>query len=105
MRLTKKTLDLICKIEHIIGSNCYNPRSHDGYTGEDGCYFRYPVHYNDEKGEQKTSFTIPNLKKEDLESVLYKFGSNELLIGTSIFEVLEYLEKQFGLDFNELLKK
>lgn len=61
MRLTKKTLDLICKIEYIVGSNCYNPRSYDGYTGEDGCYFRYPVHYHDEKSEQKTSFTIPNL--------------------------------------------
>ena len=32
----------------------------------------------------------------------YKFGSNELYIGKGIIGILEYLEKRYGLDFNQL---
>ena len=34
----------------------------------------------------------------------YKFGSNHLYIGEAIVNALEYLERQYGLDFNELTK-
>ena len=34
----------------------------------------------------------------------YKFGSNELYIGKGIIGILEYLEKRYGLDFNQLEK-
>ena len=32
----------------------------------------------------------------------YKFGSNELFIGMGLIEVLEYLEKRYNIDFNEM---
>lgn len=32
----------------------------------------------------------------------YKFGSNELFVGRELIEILEFLEKRYGLDFNEL---
>lgn len=105
MKLTKKTLNLICNLEHIVGSNCYNSRSHDGYTGEDGCYYRYPVYYEDDQYLRKTKTTILELKKEYVSTVCYKFGANELQIGTAIVEMLNYLETQYGLNFDELVKK
>ena len=43
MKLTKATTDLVCELEHIIGSQCYNPNSLNGYTWEEGLEFRYPV--------------------------------------------------------------
>ena len=40
MKLTKKTIQLICELESIIGDECYNPNSFDGWTLEEGCSFR-----------------------------------------------------------------
>ena len=34
----------------------------------------------------------------------YKFSSNELYIGKGIIGILEYLEKRYGSDFNQLEK-
>lgn len=35
----------------------------------------------------------------------YKFGSNNLFIGIGLQKVLEYLEKNYDLNFDELAKK
>ena len=32
MKLTKKTIQLICDLERLIGDECYNPNSYDGWT-------------------------------------------------------------------------
>lgn len=45
MKLNKKTIELICELERVIGNECYNPNSFDGWTLEEGCSFRYPVTY------------------------------------------------------------
>ena len=59
MKLTKATTDLVCELEYIIGSQCYNPNSLNGYTWEEGLEFRYPVWYENKEGKDtKTNYKI-----------------------------------------------
>ncbi len=104
MKLTKKTIELICELEEIIGEQCYNPNSYDGWTLEEGRSFRYPVTYDDSDGEEYKGRC--NLKayinKDNLHTMRYKFGSNNIFIGNAVRKVLERLENKYNLDFNEL---
>ena len=106
MKLTKKTIELICDLESIVGNECYNPSSYDGWTLEEGREFRYPVTFTDKEGKEcKTKYIIHNVNKASVETIRYKFGSNNLYIGLGLVGALEFLEKEFDLNFNELLKK
>lgn len=106
MKLTKKTIQLICDLERIIGDECYNPNSFDGWTLEEGCAFRYPVTYTDKDGEAcKTRGTIHDINKKSIDTMHYKFGSNCLFIGIGLNNVLRYLEENYDLNFEELVKK
>lgn len=105
MKINKKSIKLICNLERIIGGNCYNPNSLNGYTLEEGLEFRYPVCYKDANGNEcKSRYTITNLSPKDLTSVRYQFGSNHLYIGDALYKVLNHLEKELGLDFDQLLR-
>ena len=105
MKLTKKTVELICELEKVIGNECYNPNSFDGWTLEEGCAFRYPVTYNDKDDEEhKTRYLITDIDKDRINTMRYRFGSNNLFIGSAIHKVLERLEEKYDLDFNELTK-
>ena len=105
MKLTKATTELICELEQIIGNQTYNPNSLNGYTLEEGLEFRYPVWYENKEGDDtKTSYKIRDIDKSKIGTIRYKFGSNHLYIGEAIVNALEYLERQYGLDFNELTK-
>lgn len=101
---------MIFELEHLIGSECYNPNSHDAWTDTDGCKFRYPVTATYKNGLQlKMRYVSPQDTKmfdgETVKSLKYKFGSNELLIGIGLTHVLEYLEDRYNLDFNKLEKE
>jgi hypothetical protein len=105
MKLTKATTELICELEQIIGNQCYNPNSLNGYTLEEGLEFRYPVWYENKEGRDiKTSYKIRDIDKSKIGTIRYKFGSNHLYIGEAIVNALEHLERKYGLDFNELTK-
>lgn len=113
MKLNMELCSLVADIEQIIGSECYNPNSYDGWNDVEGCEFRYPISIKTQSGnftKVKTNInTTPLLSKEDItpESIKYmkyKFGSNELFIGLGIIKALEFLERTYGLDFNELEK-
>ena len=105
MKLTKATTELICELEYIIGSQCYNPNSVNGYTMEEGRKFRYPVSYENEEGKDtKTRHKISDIDSSKINTIRYKFGSNNLNIGIAIKKVLETLENEYGLDINELIK-
>ena len=105
MKLTKKTIQLICELESIIGDECYNPNSFDGWTLEEGCSFRYPVSYEDKDDmAHKTRYKVENMDKNHINSIRYVFGSNNLFIGSAIVKVLERLEQKYDLDFDELVK-
>lgn len=105
MKLTKKTIELICELERIIGNECYNPNSYDGNTMVEGCEFRYPVTYTGYNGEEtKTKWYIQNMDKERINTIRYKFGSNHLYIGIGIRKALELLEEKYGISIDELSK-
>ncbi len=106
MKLKKVTINLICELEEIIASECYNPNSFDGWTLEEGCSFRYPVCYTGEDGKvYKTRSEIRDMDKDRIQTIHYRFGSNNIFIGSALFKLLNRLEDKYGLDFDELVKK
>lgn len=107
MKLDKKTSKLVCELEELIGSECYNPNSYDGWNDVEGCDFRYPVYINTtnkDDSETKTWSKAEAVKPEYVKSLKYKFGSNHLFIGLGLINVLNYLEERYDIDFNELEK-
>lgn len=111
MKLDKKLCKVIADLEYIIGSECYNPNSYDGWNDIEGCDFRYPINVPNSKGDFtklrssiNSSYVIDekDITPEAIKYMKYKFGSNELLIGRGLINTLEYLEKRYNIDFNEL---
>ena len=111
MKLTKNMQKVVADMEYIIGSECYNPNSYDGWNNIDGCDFKYPISFPIGNGEYtKTRFNIfnspvvdvKNITAENIKYMKYKFGSNELFIGQGIIGILEYLEERYDLNFNDL---
>lgn len=113
MNLDSNMIKLIAELEYLIGSECYNPNSYDGWNDIEGCDFRYPV--NIPVGDGKYVKTRENINKSPLldekditsssiEYMKYKFGANELFIGRGIIQILEFLESRYGISFNELEK-
>ena len=113
MKLTKEMAKVVAEIEYLIGSECYNPNSYDGWNDIEGRDYRYPINLPDGKGNfKKTRQNLNrafNISEEEInpDSVAYmkyKFGSNELFIGQGIINTLKFLEERYGIDFNELEK-
>ena len=108
MKLDKSMAELICTLENIVGWQTYNPNSYNGWTGEEGCSFKYPINYCENKKAlkeeklTKIKSKIPYIEPECIKTMKYAFGSNHLYIGDGIVKVLEFLEKTYDIDFNEL---
>lgn len=105
MKLTPKIAKLICEMEYLVGKECYNPNSYNGYTDEEGCGYRYPVYIcNDNKPGNllKYRYKVLSSKPDQIKTLKYKFGSNHLFIGKGLINVLTMLEERYGIDFNEL---
>lgn len=111
MIVDEKIANLIGVLEHKIGCQTYNPNSYNGWTGEEGCGFRYTVNYckNKEDLEErhltKTKSYIEHIEPECIGTMKYTFGSNHLYVGDGLVKVLEYLEEIYGIDFNKLEEK
>ena len=114
MKVDKNLSKLICEIEYLIGSECYNPNSYDGWNDVDGCDFRYPISFPNENGEYRKirgkitdRYIIDekDITPETVNYMKYRFGSNELYIGKGIINVLSFLEERYGISFNELEKR
>ena len=105
MKISKKTIELICELERLVGKQCYNPQSYNGYTGEEGCIMRYPVYYCNKDGDDcKTKLLVKDITKNCIGSIHYKFGANHLYIGDAIVDMLNYIEDKYNIDFNEIVK-
>lgn len=111
MELNKKMCSVLADLEQLIGSECYNPNSYDGWNDVEGCEFRYPINIRNKSGKfvkVRSNINTSNLINKDditLDSIKYmkyRFGSNELFIGLGLINVLEYLEDRYGLNFNDL---
>lgn len=106
MELTDENIRLIRELELLVGCQCYNPNSLNGYTLEEGRQFRYPVWYTNKEGDDRpTKGEITNIDADGIDTIRYKFGSNHLYIGSALKHVLDHLERTYGLDFNKLAKK
>lgn len=105
VKMTKEVIELICELERIVGNQCYNPNSVNGYTWEEGCEFRYPVTYEKDGEEWRTTGLVDGINKKGVETMKYKFGSNHLYIGIAIARILDMLEEKYELDFAKLAKK
>ena len=105
MKISKKTIELICELERLVGKQCYNPQSYNGYTGEEECIMRYPVYYCNKDGEDcKTKILVKDITKNCIGSIHYKFGANHLYIGDAIVDMINYIEDKYNIDFNEIVK-
>ena len=108
MKLTKETCKIISALEYIIGSQCYNSNSYNGWTGEYGCSFRYPVYVTRKVDDRYIKNKVRSralVTKETIDSIEYRFGSNHLSIGKGIADVLDFLSDRYELDFDELEKE
>jgi hypothetical protein len=56
MNINKQLVELICELEYIVGQECFNPNSYNGYTGEEGKDFRYPVWAKNKNTEVEKKF-------------------------------------------------
>ena len=112
MKLDKQMAKLICELEYCIGNECFNPNSYDGWTGEEGCEYRYPVYIRVKKDDEELTKVkgnignlYPRIAADSINTMKYKFGSNHLFIGLGIMNLLEKLEERYDIDFNELEQK
>lgn len=106
MRLNEKTVKLISELEYLIGHQCFNPNSYNGYTGDEGCTFRYPVSYTNKNNiDRKTKLKISDANEDSVKTMCYKFGSNHLYIGDALIKVLKHIEEQCGIDISTLLNE
>ena len=53
-----KLCSLVADIEQIIGSECYNPNSYDGWNDIEGCEFRYPISIKTQSGNFITNHVV-----------------------------------------------
>lgn len=111
MKLDSNMIKLIAHLEWLIGSECYNPNSYDGWNDIEGCSFRYPINVPMEDGRyvkvrsninDTVMLNEKDITSSSIEYMKYKFGSNELFIGQGLIKIMEYLELRYGIDFNEL---
>lgn len=108
MKVDKNIVELVCDLEYTIGNQTYNPNSYNGWTGEEGCSFKYPVNYCvdetalENRTISKTKSRIQYIDVECIRTMKYAFGSNHLYIGNGIVKALKFLEDRYGIDFNEL---
>lgn len=116
MKLSKEICNLVAELEYLVGTECYNPNSYDGWNDIEGCNFRYPINVPDPKengeylkirGRISNNFKIKDGEVTEMmvSYMKYRFGSNELRIGQGIIEILEYLEDRYKINFNELENK
>lgn len=114
MKITNDTVDLICQLEYLLGCHV---------VAASGDQIKYPVTakafcYDDKRLDESMSapkYWLPIEYGKDgydfgepatfIGNLHYKFGSNHLYIGDGIVDMLGYLEKRYGIDFNELEAK
>lgn len=105
MKNTQNIASLIAQLEYEVGRECYNPNSYDGYTGIEGLGYRYPVKVYQNENMSTYRYKISENSPSEIHTMKYVFGSNHLFIGKGIYNILNELEKRYGLDFNKMEEK
>ena len=102
MKNTQNIATLIAQLKCEVGRECYNPNSYDGYTGIEGLGYRYPVKVYQNEDMRTYRGSITSISPSEVHTMKYVFGSNHLFIGKGIYNILNELEKRYGLDFNKM---
>ncbi|MDE6019458.1 MAG: hypothetical protein K2H01_00460 [Ruminococcus sp.] len=112
MKLDLQTANLICDLEYLIGRKCFNPKSYNGWANVEGLLYRYPVTFqrikdgDKIKADHKVQYAVAEeITPEMVESLRYKIGVNELYIRKGLIDILNEIERRYGLDFNSLEKE
>jgi hypothetical protein len=103
MAISKKRVALLCELERIVGSECYNSKTQNwGPNGRfegEGRFFRYPMTFTDQAGKKiKPKRPYDDLSAETKMSGRYTFGTNELGIMRALDKVVSYLEENHSLN-------
>ena len=106
MELDNLTVDLIKELEYIIGNKVYNKNTKNP-DGEDGRKIRYPCLMRDSKDWKFYRYKgkLYDADSDSITSAYYNFGANDLDIGDALVKMLEFIEKRYGIDFNQLEKE
>ncbi|RWC40547.1 MAG: hypothetical protein EOS28_23240 [Mesorhizobium sp.] len=101
-KITKKRAKLLADLEYLVGNNCYNGSIQNwgpGGTFEgEGRGFRYPLTViGDNGGKIKRRYRADDVAPKQLITGYYAFGANQLQIVLALEEVLQHLEKNYGL--------
>ncbi len=102
--------NVICEIEYRISRHTYNPSSYNGWTGEVGCDYVYPVKYCKNQIDLKrrkisSSRHVESIDPQCINTMKLTFGANHLYVGDGIVDALKYLEERYHIDFNKLEAK
>lgn len=94
------------ELEQIVEDQTYNASIQNWGPGGvflgEGRKFRYPVTVIDAKGVKLKRWSpIDGDSGEMIKGAYYAFGANNLHIGMGLLKVVEYLEKNYGLDLNK----
>ena len=95
---SKLRMELLAKLEHIVGQNCYNGNiqnwgANGHYEGE-GRGFRYPLTVFKKDGEKlkRKHPDVSDLPPEVIATGHYVMGANKLHIIRALDDVLKFLE-------------
>ncbi|CAG1005912.1 MAG: hypothetical protein F9K19_19590 [Rhizobiaceae bacterium] len=100
---------LLIEMERMIGSACYNANIQNfgpgGVWEGEGRSFRYPVRFLDGDDSFKRSYVPEDIAPEVLVTGCYRFGSNELGIFRALLNVVEMLERDYGVRLRDADRK
>lgn len=96
MQKTDNIRLLIGEMEYIVANCYYNKQPRGGH------YFRYPYTFilDGKKYQRKGKAFLPKI--EEINTMRYVNGANNLYIGKALLKILEFLENRYDLDFDEL---
>ena len=73
MKNTQNIASLIARLEYEIGIECYNPNSYDGYTGIEGCGYRYPVKVYQNENMRTYCRMISEISPSEIHTMKYVY--------------------------------
>ena len=97
--------ELLINLEDIIGRECYNANTQNygpgGVWEGEGRSFQYPITFTVNGRDCKSREMHLFMQPEVLMTGRYKFGANELNIYWALKEVVEFLQREYGLQLTK----
>jgi len=98
---------LLLELESMIGNSCYNKNIQNWGPGGEwkgaGRKFRYPITFvngSDQEIKRHNTFSS-EITDAMLGNGYYAFGSNELHVMEALIKILDFLEEEYGVNFEK----